>query len=109
MSVTLALTQPLQEMRFAFLTNSANYETNDSYTARQAAWSIRAVGGDLGLPDADRLFLSAGSDPLSLTLPSGPDRSVIDNLNRWLPAAGHYDPAWFRGELKRIRRDIGIQ
>jgi len=91
-----------------FLLDPTHYEANDFSTARQAAWMIRGMAIDLGMRGADGLFVSGTNDPLSLTLPSGPDRSVIENLSRWLPAAGRYDPALFREELQRVRRGTGL-
>ena len=60
----------------------------------------------LNMRDADRLFLQGTGDPLSLALPSGPERSVMDNLQRWLPAATSYDPMWFQNELQAIRASL---
>jgi hypothetical protein len=60
----------------------------------------------LGVADARSLFVRGGGDPLALALPSGPDRSVIENLGRWLPAAARYDAAWFREELKAARAKL---
>jgi hypothetical protein len=48
-------------------------------------------------------FFGADVDALALALPSGPDRSVMDNLRRWLPAAARYDPERFRADLQAIR------
>jgi cytochrome c554/c'-like protein len=92
-----------------FLTDPAQYETNDFFTARQAAWATRAIGSDLGVRESDRLFPSGPNDPLALELPSGPERSVVENLARWLGAATRYDPAWFREELKAARARLNVQ
>jgi hypothetical protein len=86
-----------------YLTEPANYETNDYATARQAGWAIRAIAADLQVAGADRFFSRGDVDALALTLPSGPDRSVMDNLRRWLPAAANYDAERFRAELQVIR------
>jgi Cytochrome c554 and c-prime len=90
----------------ALLTDEAQYETNDFATARQAGWALRAVLGDVGFRETDGIFSPGGDDPLCLTLPSGPQRSVMENLRRWLPAAAKYDAAWFRAELKTLRKGI---
>jgi hypothetical protein len=97
------MTAARQSLRF--LSNPDRVETNDFATARQVAWSIREIATDLDTRDADRWFLSDGDDSLALTLPSGPNHSVIENLNRWLSAATHYDPAIFRQQLQSIRAD----
>ena len=86
-----------------FLTDPAHDTANDFSTARQAAWAIRGIASDAGLSDAELLFMRGPDDPLALTLPSGPDRSVMKNLNRWLRAAATYDAAWFREELRAAR------
>jgi len=46
------------------------------------------------------LFLQGADDPLSLALPSGPERSVMDNLQRWLPAVSKYDATRFQQQLQ---------
>jgi hypothetical protein len=71
--------------------------------ARQAAWSIREIARDLGHKEADALFTRGKDDPLALSLPSGPQRSVTENLHRWLPAAARYEAAWFHEELRAAR------
>jgi len=81
-------------------------EINDFYSARQVAWTIRQIAADLKLPNADRLFLRGDDDPLCLALPSGPERSVMENLQRWLPAVSKYDPAWFERELQAVRASL---
>jgi hypothetical protein len=86
-----------------FLTDPAHDTANDFSTARQAAWAIRGIASDADLSDAELLFMRGPDDPLALTLPSGPNRSVMENLNRWLPAAATYDAAWFREELRAAR------
>jgi hypothetical protein len=83
-----------------FLTNPRNYESADFYSARQAAWAITAIAGDLQAGGGSMLFAQNTDDPLALRLPSGPNRGVMDNLRRWLPAAGKYDPVWFQQQLK---------
>jgi hypothetical protein len=82
------------------LTDSSRLEINDFYSARQAAWALREVAKDLDMRDADRSFLQGADDPLCLALPSGPERSVMENLQRWLPAASKYDAMWFQKELQ---------
>jgi len=82
------------------LTDSSKQEVNDFYSARQVAWALREIAKDLNVRDADRLFSNGTDDPLCLALPSGPERSVMDNLQRWLPAASKYDPTWFQKELQ---------
>ena len=52
------------------------------------------------MANSDRLFSSGADDWLALKLPSGPERSVMDNLRRWLPAAARYDAERFRAELQ---------
>jgi hypothetical protein len=89
-----------------FLTDPAHYETNDFSTARQAGWTMRAIFGDLRLRETDRFFSRGSDDPLCLALPSGPERSVMENLGRWLPAAGKYDAAWFREEVRALRKGV---
>ncbi len=89
------------------LTDPSRLEINDFYSARQIAWGLREVAKDLNLRDADRLFLQGSEDPLCLALPSGPERSVMDNLHRWLPAASKYEPAWFQKELQSAGRAVG--
>jgi len=86
-----------------YLTEPANYETNDYSTARQAGWAIRALAADLDVANADRLFASGDDDWLALKLPSGPELSVMENLRRWLPAAARYDSERFRKELETAR------
>ena len=80
----------------------AKLETNDYYSARQVGWAICEIAKDLRIRGADELFARKQADPLMLNLPSGPDRSVVENLRRWLPAASRYEPGWFQGELKMI-------
>lgn len=87
-----------------FLSEPANYETRDYGTARQAAWAIRVLAADLQTADPERWFFRGSDDVLALNLPSGPERSVIDNLRHWLPAAARYDADWFRAELQNVRR-----
>jgi len=82
------------------LTDASKLEMNDFYSARQVAWALREVAKDLNLRDADQWFLQGAEDPLCLALPSGPERSVMDNLQRWLPAASKYDPLWFEKALQ---------
>ena len=89
----------------AFLSDPSR-ETNDFATSRQAAWAIRELATDLGWADAGALFLRGSEDPLALSLPSGQDRSVMDNLSRWLPAAARYDAEWFRAELKAVQTKL---
>ena len=91
----------------ALLTDPTRYETNDFATARQAAWAIRELATDLGTPGGNILFFRGSDDVLALSLPSGQDRSVIENLSRWLPAAARYDAMWFREELKAVREKSG--
>jgi Cytochrome c554 and c-prime len=67
-----------------FLLEPANYETHDYSTD---------------------LFFRESSDILALKLPSGPGRSVLENLHHWLPAAARYDPVWFRSELDGLRNN----
>jgi hypothetical protein len=88
------------------LTDPSRLEINDFYSARQVAWALREIAKDLNVRDADRLFLNGTDDPLSLALPSGPERSVVDNLQRWLPAASNYDAMWFQKELQTIRESL---
>lgn len=88
------------------LTNPDSIETNDFFTARQTAWALRQFAGDLASPVANTLFRRDSADVLALDLPSGPSRSLIDNLHHWLSAAGNYDPAWFRDELKATRAKL---
>jgi mono/diheme cytochrome c family protein/cytochrome c553 len=88
----------------AVLTDPSQLHANDFYSARQTAWAIRQIAKDLKSPEADRLFLSGNDDPLCLELPSGPERSVMENLKRWLPAVSKYDPAWFEKELQSVRQ-----
>jgi hypothetical protein len=76
---------------------------HDFSAARQAAWAIREIARDLRYKDADSLFSRGSDDPLALNLPSGQQRSVMDNLHRWLPAASRYDAAWFHEELRAAR------
>jgi mono/diheme cytochrome c family protein len=80
------------------LADTARPEVNDFYSARQIAWAIREVAKDLQVRDAERLFSQGADDPLCLALPSGPERSVMENLQRWLPAASKYDALWFQDE-----------
>jgi Cytochrome c554 and c-prime len=87
----------------AFLADPRHEEVNDFSSARQLAWAARAILGDLDVREAERLFMQGSNDPLALSLPSGPERSVMENLRRWLPAAAKYDPAWFRSELQAAR------
>ena len=89
-----------------FLASPDRYETNDFYTARQAAWTIREISRELGLRGIEERFVQGLHDPLALNLPSGQSKSVMENLRRWLPAAAHYDAEWFRGELKAIRASM---
>jgi hypothetical protein len=93
----------------AFLTDPSQLETNDYYSARQIAWAIREIAADQGASENRQLFVRGDDDVLSLALPSGQERSVLDNLNHWLPAAARYDPDWFREELKAARTRLGIQ
>jgi hypothetical protein len=88
------------------LTDPAHVEINDFYSARQVAWALRELAKDLNVRNADRLFLQGNDDPLCLALPSGPERSVMENLHRWLPAASQYNPAWFQKELQSVRSSI---
>jgi hypothetical protein len=85
-----------------FLANAQNYQAADFYTARQAAWAITAIANDLQPGVGPTLFFQNADDPLALRLPSGPNQSVMDNLRRWLPAAGRYDPAVLQEQLKVI-------
>jgi Cytochrome c554 and c-prime len=84
------------------LTRGDTFEANDFASARQAAWAILAIASDLGHSEAAKAFGMNADDPLALRLPSGPEKSVMDNLGHWLPAAGRYDPAWFRRQLEAI-------
>jgi mono/diheme cytochrome c family protein len=85
-----------------FLANPENYESADFYTARQIAWAFSAIANDLQPGSGPTLFSQNTDDPLALRLPAGPDRSVMDNLRRWLPAAGKYDPASFQKQLDTL-------
>jgi hypothetical protein len=78
-------------------------EVYDFATARQKAWALTAIMADLNPSDARRLFDAHSSDPLALSLPSGPGRSVMENLRRWLPAAAQFDPLWFSAQAKAAR------
>ena len=100
--------RPAAARSLAFLTDAANYETHDYATARQAAWAIRAIAADLELTNANQLFATAGEDWLALNLPSGPDRSVMEGLHRWLPAASIYDPVRFREELLKSTQSLKL-
>jgi hypothetical protein len=82
-----------------FLTNSQNYEACDFNTARQVAWALTAITNDAAPGRGRLLFSQTTADPLALVLPSGPSHSIMQNLQRWLPAASHYDPLWFQREL----------
>jgi hypothetical protein len=88
------------------LTDATKLEVNDFYSARQIAWALREIAKDLNLRDADRLFFQGPEDPLCLALPSGPERSVMDNLQRWLPAASKYDAMWFQKKLQQVRSSL---
>lgn len=85
-----------------FLTDVRNYEASDFSTARQVAWALTAIANDAAPGRGRLLFSQTTEDPLALTLPSGPNHSIMQNLQRWLPAASHYDPVWFQRELKAI-------
>ena len=85
-----------------FLTDPRNYEATDFSTARQVAWALTAIANDTTPGRGRLLFLQNTEDPLALVLPSGPSHSVMQNLQRWLPAASQYDPVWFQEELKAI-------
>ena len=90
----------------ATLTDAIGNETNDFASARQMAWAIRELAVDLNLPDASTVFRRGSDAVLALDLPSGQDRSVIENLSRWLPAAARYDAEWFRAELQVVRAKL---
>jgi len=87
-----------------FLTQPTNYEVADFYTARQVAWAISAIANDIRPGSGQSLFLQNTTDPLALRLPSGPNQSVMDNLRRWLPAGGKYEPSAFQQQLKPIQQ-----
>jgi hypothetical protein len=95
--------EPAAQAALQFLANTQNYESADFYTARQAAWAITAIASDLQPGSGPTLFSQNADDPLALRLPSGPNHSVMDNLRRWLPAAGKYDPALFQLQLKALQ------
>jgi hypothetical protein len=88
------------------LTNDSRAELADYATARQTAWLLRQLAADLGRTDADALFGRGTSDSLYLSLPSGQQASVVENLRRWLPAAAAYDADWFRSELQGVRSKL---
>jgi hypothetical protein len=88
-----------------FLAEPRNYETRDFYAARQAAWALRECFG-AGPSYSASDVLQGASGPLALELPSGPNRSVMQNLNVWLPAAAEYDPAWFKKELMSVQAKL---
>jgi hypothetical protein len=88
------------------LTDPKFLPAQDYSSARQSAWAITAIAGELQIPAAPSFFQSRGSDGLSLRLPAGPRASVLDNLHRWLPAAANFDPAWFEAELSTVRAAI---
>jgi hypothetical protein len=90
----------------SFLSEPQNYDVADYSTARQAAWAIAAIANDLAPGQGDLLFSRNADDPLSLRLPSGPKQSVMENLRRWLPAAGKYDAERFRQEMERLRTEF---
>jgi hypothetical protein len=85
------------------LVMSRGDEVADFYSARQMAWAISAIVNDLAPGQGRTMFLQSTEDPLALRLPAGPNQSVIDNLPRWLSAAGRYEPDWFRDQLKSLR------
>ena len=95
-----------RDLAVELLTDASKLEVNDFYSARHIAWALREVAKDLNLRDADRLFLQGADEPLCLALPSGPERSVMDNLQRWLQAASQYDAIWFRGELTKLKTGL---
>jgi hypothetical protein len=94
--------EPAARAALKFLTDPKNYEAADFYTARQAAWAITAIADDLQPGSGPALFYQNADDPLALRLPSGPSHSVMDNLRRWLPAAGKYNPVSFQEQLKSL-------
>jgi hypothetical protein len=100
----LPFDRPAAARSLAYLCDPVNYETLDYATARQAAWAVRAIAADLELASASQLFTAKGEDWLAISLPSGPDRSVMENLHRWLTAASRYDAERFRRELQTIRQ-----
>jgi hypothetical protein len=85
------------------LTRGTDANVDDFASARPTAWALQSIAADLDQSAAQRLFDVHGSDPLVLTLPSGPDRDVMKNLRRWLPAAAQFDPTWFSAELQMTR------
>jgi hypothetical protein len=85
-----------------FLVVPHHYEVADFATARQVAWAISAIANDVRPGSGQLLFSQNMDDPLMLRLPSGPQQSVMDNLRRWLPAAGKYEPSWFQEQLKAM-------
>jgi hypothetical protein len=95
--------EPAARAALHFLTDAQNYQSPDFYAARQAAWAITAIANDLQPGSGPTLFAQNTDDPLALRLPSGPSQSVMDNLRRWLPAAGKYEAGSFQEQLKSLR------
>lgn len=85
-----------------WLSDPKNVETNDFFAARQAAWAMSEIAKDVASLEMKNLFQRDGADPLCLNLPSGQERSVMENLGRWLPATTKYEAEWLRGELRAI-------
>ena len=93
------------------LTDPNQSVPRDYHSARQMAWAIRRIAKELAEVDAEltieKLFVGpAGEDILGLELPQGQDKSVIDNLPRFLKAAANYDPDWFASELTRLHAAV---
>lgn len=90
------------------LTDPKFVEAADFPSARQTAWAIREIVADAhSRQQADVLFKRGAEDVLALELPSGPNRSVMEYLVKWLGAAAQYDSAWFRTEQQAIGTKLG--
>lgn len=103
MSAATAFGEPAARRALVTLTSEKDAGSVDFATARQMAWTMQATAADIHSPVGRRLFGAGAGDPLALVLPSGPNRSVMENQARWLWAAARFDPVWFSAELKAAR------
>jgi hypothetical protein len=85
------------EKAFQRLCSPGDDETLDFDAARQTAWALRVLAGDL----KRKLPADFGAG-LHLALPAGQQKQIGKDLATRMKAMADYDPAKFRAELKAL-------
>lgn len=87
------------ERAFAKLAAPDEGATFDYDAARQTAWALQVLAGDLDV----KLPPKFGAE-LHLVLPAGQEKQIIDDLPARMKALSEYDPQAFRAQLEALAK-----